>query len=301
MKQLIKYILKTIFPESVLKKIWKFSTWCKTLHARFRFALAKPNTELLGWNDLDKLQKYYPYRTASEIPPLEEAKSRAENMLAVIPDNHRIHNVLETGSGNCLVSLALKQMGKDAYAIDLNPEKIDARAKTAGVKFQQMDVMNMSFQNEIFDCVFSFFALEHFMQPDKALKEMLRVLKKNGCLYLDFGPPYFSPLGLHIYRCISVPYCQFLFDYGMMMNYIKENNLRRPVEKTLNKFSIRNYEQLWKKFSDCTKIVYQRKYKNYSHLDLVKKYAPLFKAQTHDFQDLVVTRYCLVLRKTQPC
>ena len=281
----------------MLKRIWKLNSWYKTIPARLCFAAAKPSTKLLGWEDLDKLQKEYPYPRPFQTPPLEDAFLRAKNMLAVIPNHETIHTTLETGSGDCLVSLALKRMGKDAYAIDLKSGKIDERAKTAGVKFQRMDVMNMSIKDGFFDCVFSFFALEHFMKPQKAIDEMLRVLKSGGYLYLDFGPPYFSPLGLHIYRSITVPYCQFLFDYDMMMKYIEKNNLLSPVKQTLNKWSIRQYEQLWKQSSDRAKIVYKNKRRIYTYLDLVRKHAPLFKAQTSDFEDLVVTRYCILFQK----
>lgn len=301
MVRLIKCILKAILPKAILDRIWRLPDWCRSVPTRLQFATARPRAQFLGWEELDHLQKEYPYPVSTPDPSAEadEGRRRVERLLSVLDDSDRIQSFLEAGAGNGLMALALKEMGKDVWAIDIKGSKLDEQVLQAGVNFLEMDVMDMSFEDESFDCVFSLNAFEHFMDPDMAMREMLRILKKGGLLHLNFGPLYYSPLGLHIYRCISVPYSQFLFDYGMMMEYIEENDLRRPVNKTLNKWSVRRYEQLWRNVCDRAEIVYMEKIRTYQHLDLVRKYTGLFKAQTSDFEDIVVKQYRVVFRKTK--
>ena len=74
-----------------------------------------------------------------------------------------------------------------------------------------MDAANMQFEDETFDFVFSYDAFEHFASPENVLLEAIRVVRKRGYIYLEFGPLYYSPYGEHAYRSITVPYCQFLF------------------------------------------------------------------------------------------
>ena len=301
MVRLIKYVLKAIFPPAVLDRIWRLPSWFSSVPARFRFATARLRAQFLGWEELDRLQKKYPYPVSISDPDpeagLEEGRRLAKRLLSAIGDPERTQSFLETGAGNGFVSLALKEMGKDVCALDARGSKVDEQVLRAGVDFLEGDVMDMPFEDGSFDCVVSFNAFEHFMDPDKAVREMLRVLRKDGLLYLDFGPLYYAPFGLHIYKCISVPYSQFLFDYDMMMEYIEKNDLRRPVVKTLSKWSVRRYQQLWRSVCGCADIVYMEKIRGYEHLDLVCRYAGLFKAQTSDFEDLVVKQYRIIFQK----
>jgi ubiquinone/menaquinone biosynthesis C-methylase UbiE len=160
-----------------------------------------------------------------------------------------------------------------------------------------MNVQSMSFDDNTFDCVVSFDAFEHFMNPNKALSEMVRVTKSQGFIYLDFGPIYYAPYGLHVYKCVYVPYSQYLFDYKMMETYIENNNLKRITPKTLNQWSLDNYDRLWQKYHDTVDILYEKIGKNYAHLKLVRKYPGLFKSQIARFEDLTNNRITIILQK----
>ncbi|HEY0743352.1 MAG TPA: methyltransferase domain-containing protein [Chryseosolibacter sp.] len=64
------------------------------------------------------------------------------------------------------------------------------------VEFLHADVFDLPFENNQFDHVFVCFLLEHLAQPEKALKELIRVLKPGGTITViegDHGSTYFHP------------------------------------------------------------------------------------------------------------
>jgi ubiquinone/menaquinone biosynthesis C-methylase UbiE len=67
-----------------------------------------------------------------------------------------------------------------AVGIDLGQEFAFAKGLSSRVQLFAMDAREMDFENESFDFVYSFHALEHIPSPERALKEMNRVLKRNG-------------------------------------------------------------------------------------------------------------------------
>jgi SAM-dependent methyltransferase len=64
------------------------------------------------------------------------------------------------------------------------------------VQLLNADIFHLPFSDECFDHVFLCFVLEHLGDPDKALDEFKRVLKKNGTIMMiegDHGSTYFYP------------------------------------------------------------------------------------------------------------
>ncbi len=112
-----------------------------------------------------------------------------------IPDKSSVLDV-GCGSGNALKILYANNV-KKLYGIDLSGLMIkkakkklsyNAVLKTAGVE-------NIPFKDNFFDYVFSFESFHHFSDPDIAIKEMRRVLKKNGKLIIaDIDFYFFSKL-----------------------------------------------------------------------------------------------------------
>lgn len=111
-----------------------------------------------------------------------------------------------------------------------------------------MNADDMQFENESFDFVFSYDGFEHFAQPDRVFQEAIRVVKKGGYIYLEFGPHYMSPFGEHAYRSISVPYCQFLFSKTLINDFVNQKGLKPVDFNDVNGWSLENYRKLWKKY-----------------------------------------------------
>jgi len=69
--------------------------------------------------------------------------------------------------------------------IDVNSEMITyAKLSYNGIKWKQMSVYETNFENDSFDLVHGSFIFIHLMNPDLVLKEITRILKTNGKLYV---------------------------------------------------------------------------------------------------------------------
>jgi hypothetical protein len=120
---------------------------------------------------------------------------------------------------------ALAKRGHVAYGADVSREGFDGRARAAGARLVLTDASTLGVRSETTDLVYSFAAFEHFADPHGVVDEAWRVLRPGGHLYLMFGPVYTSPYGLHAYRQIPVPYCQYLFTEADLKTYATSEGL----------------------------------------------------------------------------
>jgi ubiquinone/menaquinone biosynthesis C-methylase UbiE len=79
-----------------------------------------------------------------------------------------------------------------------------------GWGFSVADAAVLPFADGAFDTVVANDAMEHFAKPESAVREMARVTKKGGAIWLFFTPHY-SPLGSHLYDYVYTPWCHLVF------------------------------------------------------------------------------------------
>ncbi|MGB3242971.1 MAG: class I SAM-dependent methyltransferase [Sulfitobacter sp.] len=100
--------------------------------------------------------------------------------------------ILDCGVGNGSLSIALDSLMTgpiDFHAIDTSAEML-VQAKSvmrhAGLDphLQQADVMSLPYEDQSFDVVMAAHVLEHLPDPQRALAEMVRVLKPSGMVFL---------------------------------------------------------------------------------------------------------------------
>ena len=111
--------------------------------------------------------------------------------------------VLDCGAGGSYPPLALfHQHGYDVWGIDISDTEIDrAQAFCAqqdiALNLQQGDVRNLSFGDQSFCFVYEFMSICHLTRADTAvaIKEMTRVLKNGGYLFLGFIGSEIWPIG----------------------------------------------------------------------------------------------------------
>lgn len=100
--------------------------------------------------------------------------------------------ILDLGCGDG-TRLGLLETSAEKVGVDISDYAINkAVKKYSGVEFLKADIEKLPFEKESFDLVFSMFVLEHVQNPEKVLKEAIRVLKKGGILILaapNFGSP----------------------------------------------------------------------------------------------------------------
>jgi ubiquinone/menaquinone biosynthesis C-methylase UbiE len=86
-----------------------------------------------------------------------------------------------------------------------------AREKgVANIRFARTDAQALPFGDDAFDTVFSHAVIEHVADPLAYLREIRRVLKPRGLVFLQTAP-YLAPSGAHLPRLkFPVPYYLFL-------------------------------------------------------------------------------------------
>ncbi|MFQ6088848.1 MAG: class I SAM-dependent methyltransferase [Candidatus Methanofastidiosia archaeon] len=84
--------------------------------------------------------------------------------------------ILDLGCGTGLLSMFLSR--KDLVGIDLSFKMLKVAKKRC--KVVQADIDHLPFRDSIFDLVFSFTSLQNLPYYNVAIREVLRVLKKNG-------------------------------------------------------------------------------------------------------------------------
>ena len=111
--------------------------------------------------------------------------------------------VLEIGCGRGELAVYLASLGPSRLvAADFSPvavEKAKATAQGVGIKnieFAVDDIESLSFNDGTFDTVVSCETVEHIPDPQLAVRELARVLKPGGRLFLT-TPNYLSVTGLH--------------------------------------------------------------------------------------------------------
>ncbi|SES97595.1 Methyltransferase domain-containing protein [Oceanobacillus limi] len=103
-------------------------------------------------------------------------------------------HILDVGCGDGYGSYKLKQAGYKVTGIDLSNEMIKkARAQGNDIRFLQGDVTSLPFESNHFDGMMSINVLEWTEVPANALKELKRVLKKDGLLCVGILGPTAGP------------------------------------------------------------------------------------------------------------
>lgn len=96
--------------------------------------------------------------------------------------------VLDAGCGPGRFTYILSSYHpKKIYGLDLSIRNIRIAKKVfkkKNIKFLQGNVLNLPFKKESFDFVYSSGVLHHTTNLKKGLKELIRVVKKNGYIYL---------------------------------------------------------------------------------------------------------------------
>lgn len=119
-------------------------------------------------------------------------------------------NILDLGCGEGTRLNSLYSHGVSLSGIDISQKAIQlAKGKYKNIKFIIGDLEHLPFDAESFDMVYSYFVLEHLTDPEKALREAVRILEHNGILLLaapNYGapnrasPPYRGPRWLKLIK-----------------------------------------------------------------------------------------------------
>lgn len=116
-------------------------------------------------------------------------KTHFDHLLDVIPDL-RNRNILDLGSGRGSFLIQCAKNGASAEGLELNKEYIEKslfKAKEEGVSIKVLQGVGESlpFVDGLFDFVNLCEVIEHVNSPTKVMKEVFRVLKSGGMVYIS--------------------------------------------------------------------------------------------------------------------
>lgn len=101
------------------------------------------------------------------------------------------------GTGEIIARLAPEHPTADFFGTDFTPAMIvKAKQKNVAsknVNFQEANVTQLPFEDNLFDVVICSDAFHHFLNPEKALQEINRVMKNDG-LFLLVDPAFNNKL-----------------------------------------------------------------------------------------------------------
>jgi ubiquinone/menaquinone biosynthesis C-methylase UbiE len=303
----LKALARATLPQSVVsaggRAYRSLRYTARTPRAKRRFARAGDRPEWLSPATLEDLQARYEVRRGYGYDPdtLERrGRERAQQVAGLVGDSPQAHDFLELGCADGMTGAALSEQGKRVSAVDMD-NSLDQRAVRAGVTFVEADAARLPLQDESFDVVYSYNTFEHVAQPDAALSEATRVLRPGGRLYLDFGPLFFSPFGLHAYDVISVPYCQLLFAPETLTGFLDRHG-HPPLPDYVNGWSIEQWRTLWRSFENRLDRLDYAEQRDLTGLGLISSYPSCFRSKTEDFENLMVShlRALFMKRGRQP-
>jgi ubiquinone/menaquinone biosynthesis C-methylase UbiE len=119
--------------------------------------------------------------------------------------------VADIGSGDGIIDLALANTASPEMLVgfDINPvntSKLAAMARASGIdpvipanlRFSGCEPTVLPASDESFDAVISWSAFEHIADPEAVLKEIRRVIRPAGFMFLQLWPFYYSGYGAHL-------------------------------------------------------------------------------------------------------
>ncbi|AZR73334.1 ubiquinone biosynthesis methyltransferase UbiE [Anoxybacter fermentans] len=97
--------------------------------------------------------------------------------------------ILDVGCGTGNFSIKLAKKGCKVIGVDISDAMLEiarkkAKSNNLNITFYNMNVYDLDFDDETFDAIFSMAAFEFIKEPEKAFKEMMRVLKPGGQLLI---------------------------------------------------------------------------------------------------------------------
>ena len=103
--------------------------------------------------------------------------------------------ILDLAAGTGSSSVPYAQRGATVIAGDISEGMLEVgRRRHPEIQFQYADATDLDFDDNTFDVVTITYGFRNVQEPQKALAEMLRVLKPGGRLVIaEFSTPTFSP------------------------------------------------------------------------------------------------------------
>ncbi len=284
-------MLKKILKKYIPLWLWQNIKLAKTIPTQVILKRSGPKPAYLEFSQIENLINSssqvadYPY---DERACRQRGIERANFLTSILSGSTTNKNILELGCADTMTSLALKEKGFNAIALDIVDQRQEP-AKNSDIRFIQSAAESIPLDSQSVDFVFSYNALEHFEDPQKVLTEVHRLLKPGGCFYTEFDPLYYSPRGLHAYRKINIPYLQILFKMTDLKKYADLHQLNWEDLPYVNGYTLVKFRTIWQNMTNEFSLKTYQEIIDVSALDLIKKYPSCFKKENFEFKNFITS------------
>ena len=238
------------------------------------------------------LSRLYPGDPGDRVGA-EEFTGRSKIAVLLGPELIRQLNgkvVVDFGCGGGAEALEFARMGaRRVIGIDIREDVLEiARRRAAEARLG--DVCTFATKSDTkAEVIVSLDAFEHFEDPAGILEVMASLIVPGGQVIFSFGPPWYHPLGGHLFSVF--PWAHLLFSEEALIRWrsrFKDDGARRfsEVAEGLNQMSIRRFE----KFVAASPFFLAR-----LEAIPIRRLAPLHNRLTREFITAAV-RGCLVKR-----
>lgn len=135
--------------------------------------------------------------------------------------------ILDVGCGNGHFLLPLKDKGFEVYGIEINPESVEI-CKELGLKAICGTLEEAKFPNEFFETIIMSQVLEHLPSPKASLKEIFRILKPGGkvFIYCPNAQSYLARLFSKYWHGWHLPFHFFAFTPETIKKLVIETGFK---------------------------------------------------------------------------
>jgi len=156
--------------------------------------------------------------------------------------------VIDFGCGEGAQAIEVARRGaRRVIGVDNRPnvlERATAAAERAGVADRCVFALHAA---ERADVILSIDGFEHYGDPGQVLCIMRRLVDPHGRVFIAFGPPWFHPLGGHLFSVF--PWAHLIFTEKSLLRWragFKSDGATRfgEVEGGLNQMTVHHFERL---------------------------------------------------------
>jgi 2-polyprenyl-6-hydroxyphenyl methylase / 3-demethylubiquinone-9 3-methyltransferase len=155
-------------------------------------------------------QAFYDSYWPSNVP---DYKRTQEHVFSLLPDVPIAH-ALDAGAGTGVCTLALAERASLAIGVDLSKKSLlmahhlASQIGRTNTLFSQGDLQQLPFDDETFDLVYSWGVVDHTVDPQRTMSELVRVLCPGGYLIVAvYLRTWLTPLHeLSRYICLYTPF-----------------------------------------------------------------------------------------------
>ncbi|MEN3045237.1 MAG: class I SAM-dependent methyltransferase [Candidatus Hydrothermales bacterium] len=182
--------------------------------------------------------------------------------------NLKNKKVLDLGCGFGNNTFLIYEKNAKVFAVDIEKDfvyVVNLKRKLTGYKIYTVvgDGLSLPFKDNSFDLVICTHTLEHIKDPFLLLREMKRVLRNRGILYLSI-PNYLFPFEPH-FRVILLPYLSKKFSKVLLKSFFYKKRLKKINKRWEDIPFLENflYELNFIKYFDLEKLIKRVGFKIY--------------------------------------